>query len=66
RSFLLLNRQRLNRRKLPLSRLIIIEDLNLQKKFHTVEKGETWRLINHWMQQCPPKKKGFFDRLFGI
>lgn len=36
RSFLLLNRQRLNRRKLPLSRSIIIEDLNLQKKFHTV------------------------------
>ena len=35
-SFLLLNRQWLNRRKLPLSRPIIIEDLNLQKKFHTV------------------------------
>jgi len=38
---LLLNRQRLNRRKLPLSRLIIIEDLNLQKKFHTVDAGNT-------------------------
>ena len=30
------------------------------------DTSETWRLINHWMQQRPPKKKGFFDRLFGM
>ena len=42
-------------------------DIGVKKIVVTMyDKGETWRLINHWMQQCPPKKKGFFDRLFGI
>ena len=38
--FLLLNKQRLNNRKLLLSRINYHRrDLNLQKKFHTVEKS---------------------------
>ena len=31
-----------------------------------LDKGITWERINYWMKQYPPKKKGFFARLFGM
>lgn len=30
------------------------------------DQETTWGVINYWMQQYPPKKKGFFARLFGM
>nr|WP_296960378.1 FtsK/SpoIIIE domain-containing protein [uncultured Mediterraneibacter sp.] len=42
-------------------------DIGIERKTILMyDQSVTWGLISHWMQQSPPKKKGFFARLFGM